>query len=133
MEPNQSQYHPPTVWIIYGALIMSQIVYVLVGGFVLSPPEEPSTELIFPVVIGLASLTISVLSFLIGNFIKGDYFTKCIIRWSLSESIAIFGLVLVQMTGNKTYLVGFIIWSLALMGVHAPSQKEFESTNREKE
>lgn len=120
-----------TLWIVYGALCLSQLVYGVVGT-VIKASGEPTTSLEMPIALVFAGITSSVLSFVMGNLIQGNYFTKCIIKWALSESVAVYGLVLCILTGNKLYLGAFIVWSLALMAVHAPSQKQFEASLKPK-
>ena len=128
MKENQSPYNPFVVWFVFGGLILFQFMYGVVGVVVFSSPEEPYTDLMFPIALGVLALAISILTFLMGNFFKGDYFTRCILCWTLCESIALFGLILVYLTGNNTYLFGFILWGLALMAVHAPSKKEYDAS-----
>ena len=128
MEENEKkqQAHIQIIWIIYGALIMSQFMYGFVGGFIIEGPKEPSTDLILPMALAGVALTTSIITFVVGKFIPGPYLTQCIIKWALTESIAVYGLVLVMLTGNTTFLFGFLLWSLALMAVHAPKKRDFE-------
>ena len=131
-EAQKTQPNAQTLWIVYGALCTSQLVYGVVGT-VLEPSANPTTELQIPIALGFAGMTSSILSFVIGNFIQGNYFVTCILKWALSESVAVYGLVLCILTGNQIYLGGFILWSLTLMVVHAPSKKQFEESLNSKE
>ena len=39
-----------------------------------------------------------------------------------------FGLIVYLLTGNTTYLGGFILYSLALMSMHTPNQSYLEDS-----
>ena len=125
------QAHMQTLWIIFGALCMSQLIYGVVGVAVVEPPEEPNVDMVLPIVLSLLALSTSVFSFFVGKIIKGNYQTSCIIKWALTESVAIYGFVLYFLTGETTYLGCFILFSLALTAVHAPKKRELEESLRE--
>ncbi len=131
MSSEKTQANMQTIWIIYGALCMSMIVYGVVGFVVVTPPENPNTDMVMPLALAMISLTTSVGTFFVDKFIQGDYQTRCIIKWALTESIAIYGFVLYFLTANIVYLLAFIVFALALMAVHAPNKKYFEESLKE--
>ena len=131
MSSEQSQAHMQTIWIIYGALCMSMIVYGVVGYVVVTPPENPNTDMVMPLALAMISLTTGVGSFFVDKFVQGNYQTRNIIKWALTESIAIYGFVLYFLTANTVFLLAFIAFALALMAVHAPNQKAFEESLKE--
>ena len=131
MSSESTQAVMQTTWIIYGALCMSMIIYGAVGFAVVEPPEEPNTDMMMPLALGIVSLTTSAGTFFVDKFIQGNYQTRNIIKWALAESIAIYGFVLYFLTANTVYLLAFIVFALALMAVHAPNQKSFEESLKE--
>ena len=131
MSSEQSQANMQTIWIIYGALCMSMIVYGVVGYVIVAPPEDPNSDLVMPLALAMISLTTGVGSFFVDKFVQGNYQTRSIIKWALTESIAIYGFVLYFLTANNVYLLAFIAFALALMAVHAPNQKAFEESLKE--
>jgi F0F1-type ATP synthase membrane subunit c/vacuolar-type H+-ATPase subunit K len=131
MSSETSQAHMQTLWIIFGALCMSQLIYGVVGVVVVEPPEEPDVDMVLPIAFSLVAISTSVFTFFVGKIIKGNYLTSCIIKWALTESVAIYGFVLYFLTGDTIYLGGFILFSLALMAVHAPKKRDFEDSLRE--
>ena len=50
----------------------------------------------------------------------GPYFTRKVLSWALSESIAIYGLVLYFMAGDHQTMAIFVVWAGVLMAVHSP-------------
>ena len=123
MSSESTQAAMQTTWIIYGALCMSMIIYGAVGFAVVEPPEEANTDMEMPLALGIVSLTTSAGTFFVDKFIQGNYQTRNIIKWALTESIAIYGFVLYFLTANTIYLLAFIGFELALMAVHAPIQR----------
>ena len=131
MSSESSQASIQITWIIYGALCMSMIVYGVVGFLIVVPPEEPNTDMIIPLALAVVSLVTGTGTLFVDKFSQGDYQTRNIIKWALSESIAIYGLVLYFLTTNLVYLLSFIAFALALMAVHAPNKKQFEESLKE--
>lgn len=131
MSSEPTQANMQTTWIIYGALCMSMIIYGAVGFAVVEPPEEANTDMVMPLALGMVSLTTSAGTFFVDKFIQGNYQTRNIIKWALTESIAIYGFVLYFLTANTVYLLAFIGFALALMAVHAPNQRAFEDSLKE--
>ncbi len=131
MSSESTQAVMQKTWIIYGALCMSMIIYGAVGFAVVEPPEEPNTDMMNPLALGIVSLTTSAGTFFVDKFVQGDYQTRNIIKWALTESIAIYGFVLYFLTANTVYLLAFIGFALALMAVHAPNQRAYEQSFKE--
>ena len=131
MSSESTQAAMQTTWIIYGALCMSMIIYGAVGFAVVEPPEEANTDMVMPLTSGMVSLTTSVGTFFVDKFVQGNYQTRNIIKWALTESIAIYGFVLYFLTANTIYLLAFIGFALALMAVHAPNQRAYEQSLKE--
>ena len=59
-------------------------------------------------------------------FGKLRYIAFCIIRWALSEAIALFGLVLAIMIGDTDPLIAGIVWSLLLNVWSAPTRRDHD-------
>jgi hypothetical protein len=128
MSNKTDQQSLQTLWIIFGALCVSMLFYAGVGIAVIEVPENPSDDMVLPIALSFIALTTSVATFFISRFIKGNYTSRCIITWALTESIAIYGLVLYFTTANTIYLGSFILFALAFMAVHAPKKKDFEES-----
>lgn len=120
---------PQIHWIIWGALTFSVVIYAVVGTIVAGNPNPaPELQLMLPIFTVLSlSITGMVLfgSRLIANATK-VYFTYAILRWALSESVAIFGLVMKFLGADALVLYVFVGWSLLLYLVLAPRQSEIE-------
>jgi hypothetical protein len=56
-----------------------------------------------------------------GGRAAGRYFTACIISWALCESIAIYGLVLVQLSHQLVHYFGFAAGALFNFALYRPS------------
>ena len=68
MSSEPTQVNMQTTWIIYGALCMSMIIYGGVGFAVVEPPEEPSTDMVMPLALGMVSLTTSAGTFFVDKY-----------------------------------------------------------------
>jgi len=116
----------PMVFIVWLSLLGSIFIYVLVGFMARSqgaPPASPDAPLglmagMFAI-IALGTTGFIVLSSRL--LIRAEYFSFCIVRWALAESIAIYGLALFLMGLDWPFFLGFIVWALALMVVLMPS------------
>ena len=58
MDKEQNAPNLQTLWIVYGALCASQIVYGVVG-MVIEPSGEPTTDLQMPIALGFAGIASS--------------------------------------------------------------------------
>jgi len=128
--PNQKK----VIWILWLALINSLFIYLVVGYFTRqnNPPAEPAEVLpTLTAVLGFVSIAISVVIFAIGPRIakNNNFFTYSIIRWAMSESIAIYGLVLFILGASWYVFGGFFIWSLFMLIIFMPNQGALDRFN----
>jgi len=118
-------------WTIWGALLFSVFLYGGVGFFAAgvgtAEPDPNFLNVLFIALCFVSVFTSTAVLFLLGRFMSNtcDFITYCIVRWAMSESIAIFGLVLALMGAQARPLI-FYVWSAMLMILTAPS------TNNEK-
>ncbi|MDP8257685.1 MAG: hypothetical protein P9M14_18210 [Candidatus Alcyoniella australis] len=114
------------VWLIWLSLIGSILIYGLVGIMVRSSsgPLDPDANLNMILgIFAMVGLATSVVTLLSGRFLarSGQYFTYCIVRWAMAESIAIFGLALYMIGADAPFFFIFLVWSLALMLLLMPN------------
>jgi hypothetical protein len=120
------------VWILYVALFASAFIYLVVGilaGQGMPSDGPPLDDNMVYLFIGLAAMA-TIASFTVpplvakrgGGGNAGPWLTGRILAWALSESVAIFGLVLYFIDQEKTLenLYVFVGWSVVLMVLHAP-------------
>ena len=79
--------------------------------------------MVMPLALGMVSLTTSVGTFFVDKFVESVYQTRNIIKWALTESIAIYGFVLYFLTGNTIYLIAFIVFAIGFDGGTRTKQK----------
>jgi len=126
-----------TLWILFLALLSSVVIYAVVaviidaqggpqnageGGFDLA-----TLQILF-LALGAGS---TLMSFILPGLLVRtppqaealpyqQLVTKKIMQWAISESIAIFGLVLYFLTGELDYAYLFAAWSAVVMLFHGP-------------
>ncbi|MBM76463.1 MAG: hypothetical protein CMK59_13740 [Proteobacteria bacterium] len=113
-----------TTVIVWFALILSIFAYGGVAWFI-SPKGGSDPELIemLSIAFTILGLVTTVVVVMGANLFKSvDFDTFTIIRAALSESIAIYGLVLCFLSGNFTYIGAFIAWSVGLFLFCFPSE-----------
>ena len=125
-----------TIWILYLALMSSIVIYTVVavmidaqGGPRTGELESSRLEL-FQYVFLAAGAAATVVGMVIPGLVvrapRGAALpyerlvTKKILQWALSESVAIFGLVLFFLTRDLDYMYIFAAWSAVVMLVHGP-------------
>lgn len=114
---------------------MSLFAYGLIG-FVLTsqrkaPIVDPKMIEVLQIALGALSLIFTVAIFgLLPRIAKqAGYFVFCVLRWAFTESIGIFGLVLLLIGCSQTVFFAFLGWSVVLMLLLFPSasnQLQFE-------
>jgi len=125
-----------TIWILYLALMSSIVIYAVVAvmidaqGGPRGGEREASDLELFQYVFLAAGVVVTMASLVIPGLVvrspRGDVLpyerlvTKKIVQWALSESVAIFGLVLYFLTGDLDYMYIFAAWSAAVMLLHGP-------------
>ena len=123
---------PPQTKIIWAALTFSQLIYAVVGGFVLSPQEGsgPDETLLYGL-LGVALSTIAAAVLVIPNVVKVKSFdavvTPFIVQWALVESVALYGLVGKVLGASNTYLFGLTFLAMTFMVILYPSEKRARS------
>ena len=127
----------PTNTIVWAALCVSQVIYVVVA--FLTPPQPASQDVLttmFPPLLLIAVLLASgtiwwrrralVQPIQSGELDletpqgQGKAFTALILNLVLSESVAIYGLVLTFLSNDIRYVIGFVAAGLVLMFIHRP-------------
>ena len=130
--PDENQVKGMTLWIIWGGMFGSLVIYGLVLSIV-SPEsaKDPSTIRIMAMSMGGMSLAMIGGMFFLrktmffgpledGAFddrqgVRQKYFTVSIITWALSEAIAIYGLVLSFLSGQLVFYGAFAAVGATLM------------------
>ena len=115
------------LWTVFRLICLSLLISGLVGVLWLEPSQESHTDLVLPIAL-FFTFSISLFTAFVQKFIKISYTNICLLKWGLIQSIGVFGLIVYLLTGNTTYLGGFILYSLALMAVHTPNQIYFEDS-----
>ena len=118
MQNNQTM----TLW---AGLFASLFMYIGIAFFA-SPegsmkPEE--IEGYLPIVMVVALVITGMVVMASSLFKNLNFQTYIIIRAALSESIAVFGLVLCFLSGNFIYLGAFMAWSIGLFLFIFPSER----------
>jgi hypothetical protein len=129
-----------TLWFIWSAMVYSILIYLGVAYFLVRSTSAASPEFvpafaIFTIFLALLSVGMSIvirMKLLSGPMQEGKldlaspqgmqkYQTISIISWALDETIAIFGLVLVVISGVFYYAIPYCVVSLVLLALHRPS------------
>ncbi len=129
------------LWIIWSAFIYAVLIYAGISYFLLQPTIS-NTEMVpfFAGVTVLMSVISAVMSIVIRvKLLSGPiqdgrllldteagfqkYQTISIITWALSESIAVFGLILVVISGIFFYVIPYCVVSLGLLLLQMPTLK----------
>jgi hypothetical protein len=127
-QPNTTR----TRWTIWGALFATIPIYAVVGiiqrnAAGAAPPQE-TVKIMIPALGALAVFqTILVLFVARKIFASLPFLTFCILRWALSESVAVFGLVLMILGAVPAFAFAFFVWSMMLMILTAPTSSLEES------
>lgn len=124
------------LWIVWGALCGSLLIYgalPLFGAFPVEPPHDPAARL--PILYALIGVALAELlgQYLAAGLIArraGNIFSYFIIRWAIIESVAIYGLVSFTLLGDISITWEFIGVSLLVMLGLAPGAKQRESFER---
>lgn len=129
-----------TLWFIWGALVYAILLYLGVAFFLVrtsaASPELLTVVAGLTILLSIISCAMSILvwiKLLRAPLQSGTldlqsesgfqrYQTLSIITWALDETIAIFGLVLVVMSGVIYYAVPFCVISLVLLILQRPQQ-----------
>ena len=120
------------MWILWSALLTGVVIYGVIATILpaTTPVPELQTLMLAITVIGLVVTGVVLLGArMIARGTK-QYFIFSILRWALSESVAIGGLILhfIGASANVTY--AFVGWSIVLFLVLAPRDSDrarFES------
>jgi len=141
-----------TVWIVWGALTVSVLMYALIAHLLAKNWRAP--EPTFFVTMRNALYVVSVVEILIVPFLRkwilarssdskaffkltslteshpipglGKYLTVSIISWAIADSIAIYGLILFLLGGSFNDLYLFVGAALAVMIYYRPKMSELE-------
>lgn len=146
-----NQSTPPaqvnTLFIVWGALLFSILVYGGVLAFLISSadPEmasdDPELLQTLTLAFGLTALVTAGIAIYFrkdftkkleqGQFVESDnilelYFTPCIISWALSEAIAIYGFVLGLLSYEFIYFIAFAGPGFILMLAMRPQTRAIQ-------
>ena len=127
MSTNERAKVLPIIWF---ALFSSIIIYTVVGFVVAPEPPQNAEDLaMLPMVFGAVSLGITGIVFMARVIFASitDFIVFSILRWALSESIAVFGLVLTFLTGNTLFVLVFALWSAHLFLLTFPTRGRLEA------
>lgn len=120
--------------IVYGAMVLSVFVYAAVLEAVTVDPRQVFPEMFLWMLLALAAGS-TALSFILprlllrrsgagGQAETGQRQVAYILRWALSESVAIYGLLTGFMNGPRAWVLAFFCWALVLLAVHHPFRPE---------
>ncbi len=130
MEQDKGQDPPSPLWILWGMMTGSVFFYGAVGYFLRkSGVIAPSVELLsllMPAFLLLAAVEAMALFLVFQKFVvrKVTYSSYSILRWTLAESIGIYGLILFVLGGSRLIFGGFLGGSLLLNLVMMPSAED---------
>ena len=128
MSENPQQGALLTQRIVWGALLFSQLVYLVVALVIADPSPEAVEEMAnnpMPMIFfGIGLVEIGLAVFLIPNIIKppenptnvSQLFTTRIVQWAIVESAIILGLLNAFQGGTNTVIIGlFVVAVLAML------------------
>ena len=123
-----------TLWFVWSVFVYSIVLYLGVAYFFLDSsisnpdvvPAVAGVTILLSVVSGVMSVVIRVKLLSKSMDMNSDkdvqkYQTISIINWALSESIAVFGLILVVISGVFYYAIPYCVVSLVLLILHRPA------------
>lgn len=123
-----------TLWFVWSVFVYSIVLYLGVAYFFLDSsishpgvvPAVAGVTILLSVVSGVISVVIRVKLLSKSMDMSSDkdvqkYQTISIINWALSESIAVFGLILVVISGVFYYAIPYCVVSLVLLILHRPA------------
>jgi hypothetical protein len=111
-QPGPNAPAPVLLYALIGVAAATTVVLPVLRGRLLPPTRSPSSL--------AESATTGPLGEA-GGRAAGRYFTACIISWALSESIAIDGLILVQLSHQLVHYLGFAAGALVNFALYRPS------------
>jgi len=123
---------PPLTKIIWAALTFSQLIYAIVGVFIIPAQEVGSpNDIVLYGLLGSSFIAIGVALLVIPTTSKVNSLsavvTPFIIQWALVESAAVFGLVGKFMGGSNTFLCGLTFLSVIFMVILFPTEKRAQA------
>lgn len=127
-----------TTWILWIAFVTAVALYGGVGAWLVhsgsvggSAEGLPRTEIL---VLGLAVVALGATGFVAmggGLFARtSDFRTWSIVRWAVSETIALFGLVLAVLGAGLLPLAVGMLWAWGLLLLTLPTQREQQRFQR---
>jgi hypothetical protein len=119
---------PSQTKIIWAALTLSQLLYLVVGIIAVSPSESKVPDDIILIALLVAGLSaIAVACLVIPMIVKvqslEEVLTPFIIQWALVESMAVIGLVGRFLGASDTFFFGSIFLSVMFMLILFPTKK----------
>jgi len=119
------------MWMIWFALLSSVFIYLAVGVILRQkqgdPPNLDAAEMLYYPMVGISlALTIGLFTVFPKLFRGLPYQIHCILRWALSESIAVFGLILSILGGPADVFITMIIWSAVLYLLQRPTDADYQ-------
>ena len=119
---NMSKPQASLLPIIWGALLMSQFIYLVIPQF-MEITSEPPEQIMLLVLCGVG-VSNAMASFAVPHFIKGpDNITPSIIQYALLESCCVLGLVCTFLGAPSMYQYGLAIVGIGGMLVLFPKAK----------
>jgi hypothetical protein len=104
---------PPVLLYVFIAVAAATTVLIAVLRARLLPPARPPSSLAETATTGPLGEA--------GGRAAGRYFTACIISWAFCESIAIYGLIIVQLSHQLVHYFGFAAGALVNFTLYRPS------------
>ena len=111
---------------IWAAFLVGTALYAMVGWFLVDARTTINLEILnwVQIFLGLACLPIILTVFLLRQLLaaitRQRYLIYCIIRWSLLEIIAVYGLVQFFLGGHFEVLLIFVAVSVSCIGASRP-------------
>ena len=116
-----SEENSSSVMIIWGALFLSQMIYLVVPHIIEIEQESPDN--VFIIVLCTVGLGNALFSFVYPSIIKStDVLTRSIIQFALLESCALMGLVCSLLGADTMYQYGLSFLSLGGMMMLFPKE-----------
>ena len=126
----------PTLKIIWMSIASAVAAFVALS-VVLGKPAPDNPELVrwigifLAVAAGIQALTAMLLKQLIAGIANGRYVVYCVVRWSLVETIAVYGLILRLLGASWTWGAVFLGVGLGLLLSMPPTESEEKSFSSE--
>lgn len=147
--PRQDQYDPTVLWLVWGALLFSMLIYIFVPVAIPAPPDHQPIELAegnppkIAIILGIASLILIPMLYRLRKRMfyaplgedchpgtteaRAAYFTMSLTSWVMCEVIGVFGFAVYFLTYRLYVSVPFAVLGILLLLMFRPDPDAAEA------